>query len=282
MQLEVKLPELNERSFDTAKGTKLVLDYMYQLNRQLKYVLNNLEEENLSQEITDKLSSVDGLKDEIKDAVRQDAYYANNIIVNNSIGQIGKDVAIQAQTILLQGQKIDLNTINISQNTSKIQATELRMDGAEVTLTAQQLELTNQGSRLSSAELRLDGAEAEIELKVSKNGVIAAINLTTEAATIQAAKINLEGYVTASQLSAEIANINNQWSSKVSTYSLEVTGDFSYRGYSISRRSRSVVTGLPSFLTAKVNNTAGNEISVVTGFADAPDRVTLYYLGDSL
>ena len=138
------------------------------------------------------------------------------------------------------------------------------------------------GTRVSSAEVRISGAEAKIELKVNRDGVISAINLTPEEAKIQAPKINLEGYVTADQLSTEIANINNQWSSKVSTYSLEVTGDFSYRGYSISRRSRSVVTGLPGFLTAKVYNTAGNAINVVTGFADAPDRVTLYYLGDSL
>ncbi|WP_418759117.1 phage tail protein [Gemmiger formicilis] len=202
--------------------------------------------------------------------------------LSNRVGGHGAGISENKQFIIRDREVIDLHTIKIKANGDKIQETELRMGDAEVSILAQQKQLDENEERISSAEFRLDGAEAKILLKVNKDGVIAAINLTPEEAKIQAAKINLEGYVTASQLSTEIANINNQWSSKVSTYSLEVTGDFSYRGYSISRRSRSVVTGLPSFLTAKVKNTAGNEISVVTGFADAPDRVTLYYLGDSL
>lgn len=49
-------------------------------------------------------------------------------------------------------------------------------------------------------------------LKVSKDGIISAINLTPEAVTIDASKINLNGYVTASQFQAEVARINNFFS----------------------------------------------------------------------
>lgn len=48
-----------------------------------------------------------------------------------------------------------------------------------------------------------------IKAKVDKNGIISAINLTPEAAVIQASKINLEGYVTASELEAINAQISN-------------------------------------------------------------------------
>lgn len=49
---------------------------------------------------------------------------------------------------------------------------------------------------MSFASARLDGLEAEIDLRVEKNGVIAAINASAEEGVlIQAEKINLEGYV---------------------------------------------------------------------------------------
>ena len=55
---------------------------------------------------------------------------------------------------------------------------------------------------LQSAMVRLSQAEAEILLKVSKDGIISAINLSPEQIDISASKINLNGYVTAQDLSA--------------------------------------------------------------------------------
>lgn len=56
-----------------------------------------------------------------------------------------------------------------------------------------------------------------IELSVKKNGVIAAINLSSEEARIQAAKIVLDGYVTASRLETAIADVNYQNSQAIET-----------------------------------------------------------------
>lgn len=56
-----------------------------------------------------------------------------------------------------------------------------------------------------------------IELSVQKNGVIAAINLSSEEARIQAAKIVLDGYVTASRLETAIADVNYQNSQAIET-----------------------------------------------------------------
>ncbi len=56
-----------------------------------------------------------------------------------------------------------------------------------------------------------------IELSVQKNGVIAAINLSSEQARIQAAKIVLDGYVTASRLETAIADVNYQNSQAIET-----------------------------------------------------------------
>lgn len=56
-----------------------------------------------------------------------------------------------------------------------------------------------------------------IELSVQKNGVIAAINLSSEEARINAAKIVLDGYVTASRLETAIADVNYQNSQAIET-----------------------------------------------------------------
>lgn len=56
-----------------------------------------------------------------------------------------------------------------------------------------------------------------IELSVKKNGVIAAINLSSEEARIQASQIVLDGYVTASRLETAIAEVNYQNSQAIET-----------------------------------------------------------------
>jgi len=81
-------------------------------------------------------------------------------------------------------------------------------------------ELNNVTGRVSEAEIRLNGVEATMELKVSKDGLISAINMSPESIVISASKINLNGYVTTSKLSAELASITNQISTSITTSSI--------------------------------------------------------------
>ena len=66
---------------------------------------------------------------------------------------------------------------------------EIKLDGinAQVTLAASLLE--DLEGRVSSAEITLDGAVGEIELKVSQDEVISAINLSPESITINSKKM---------------------------------------------------------------------------------------------
>lgn len=137
------------------------------------------------------------------------------------------------------------------------------------------------GEDVSVAQAQLIVQAGQISTKVSKDGIASAINQTPQSVLIQASKINLEGYVTASKLSAEIANITSQWSNKVSTWDLEIGYGMSFQGYAIGRRSKTVITGLPGFTTATITLDNGNQVKVVTGWADVPDRSTLFYLGDA-
>lgn len=84
----------------------------------------------------------------------------------------------------------------------------VELDGIAETLTQQAGKFDDLGELIEGAEIRMDGLEATISLKVSKDGLISAINMSTEQIQISSSKINLEGYVTASEFEAEIARLD--------------------------------------------------------------------------
>lgn len=170
----------------------------------------------------------------------------------------------------------------------RMSAAEININGAEaaIELKASQEDVDKLGTRVSTAEATLTVQAGEISSKVSKNGVISSINQTAEAIKIQASKINLSGYVTASQLSASIADVTITQSSTVACNTLEtnslIAGYFTLGGDYISKKSKTVQTGIPDFTKATITLANGNSIGVVTGWADAPSsmRSTLYYLSN--
>lgn len=77
-----------------------------------------------------------------------------------------------------------------------------------ITITAREIrqEVTDNVNRLSA---RITVNADNINLKVNKDGVISAINVSPESIDISASKINLTGYVTASDLAATNARFDN-------------------------------------------------------------------------
>lgn len=126
------------------------------------------------------------------------------------------------------------------------------------------------GSRVSSAESAIQVNAENIELKVSKKGVISAINLTPEEAVISASKINLNGYVTASQLSAEITTLKNGIADELYVGNLSC-GSFQFKSAAISMKR---ATFLTSSTSLTVNSTGGT----VTGVTLNKKTDTIYYL----
>lgn len=121
------------------------------------------------------------------------------------------------QFIIRDREIIDLHTKTIEEQGLVLKEAEIQIGDAKITLEAHQQTLTEQGQRLSSAEIRLDGAEANILLKVSKDEVISSINLSPEGVTIQSRRINLSGYVTADQLSSELADFKTTITNSIDT-----------------------------------------------------------------
>lgn len=189
------------------------------------------------------------------------AAMGNRIIHNESLIQLNADaIQLNAKEILAQAEQIKLRATyeelvqlegktaqrfnevgiildahtaellltakqkEVSALSKRVSSAEVAIDGAnaQIAMKASQEEVNSLGQRVSSAEVAIDGANAQIALKVSKDGVIGAINLSTEEALIQAARVNLVGYVTASQLSAELASFRLSMNDSLTTNNLSV------------------------------------------------------------
>lgn len=137
--------------------------------------------------------------------------------LSNRVGGHGAGIEENKEFIVENKENIKLHTQQLDEQGTKLNEASITLNNAVITLEAHQQTLDENGERLSFAEVEIDGLDAEIQLKVGKNGVIAAINLTPEEATIQAKRINLDGYVTSGQLSTELADIRTTIANSIDT-----------------------------------------------------------------
>ena len=128
--------------------------------------------------------------------------------------------------ITVQADRI---TSEVSNRLSAESQLSSRITQTATAITAEVNARVNADTALSS---RITVNAAGIETKVSKNGVISAINQTAESVTIQASKINLSGYVTASQLDATNATISSLRTGSA-TFSLMNATNAKLAGYSL-------------------------------------------------
>lgn len=176
-------------------------------------------------------------------------YATKKSIVGDWTGDVETiDALIQASTdngglvAMLVGRKNSAEEVNAA-----ISATA--EGGGLVTLKASQTDLDAMGNRVSSAESSIKVNADNIELKVSKDGVISAINQTAESIKISASKIELSGYVTASEFSslkADLANVTSGTvqASHLYTQNLTATNTVRLAGHTCSWSSLQVCTGV--------------------------------------
>ena len=173
---------------------------------------------------------------------------------------------------------------------TRVNQTELAIDNANaaIALKASQKTVDDLGERVTSAEINIDGANAAIALKVSKDGIIGAINLSPEEIVISASRINLSGYVTMSQFSAEIANLQITESSILRTGSLtannfiQCNGNFYLGDSRIYPQSMDVVVSVSGKATGEiaVRDASGTIIgTALTGYRVSYSTETINYLG---
>lgn len=196
-------------------------------------------------------------------------------------------IQLNSQKIELRATKVEVQQL-AEQTTTQFTELTVELDTAKaaIALKANQTEVDNLNNVVSNMSAELTVQAGLIATKVEKDGVISAINQTAEQVKIQAAKIDLEGYVTASQLSAEIADIRLAYSSKMETTQLiasqatvssdlRVTGNMRYGDRLCNWGSKTVVTGvsfpIPQFGTLeymKPDGTAGS-VLYMRGYNEA-------------
>lgn len=143
----------------------------------------------------------------------------------------------------------------------RMSSAEIAIDGANaaIALKANQTTVDSLTGRVSTAESTLTVQAGQIESKVSKDGVISSINQTPESVTINASRINLAGYVTSSQLSAELANFQLSMNNNLTTNNLSVNSRAYLPGYVtmsshvISMESMEVVTDVSYSMSGQFN-----------------------------
>jgi hypothetical protein len=94
-------------------------------------------------------------------------------------------------------------------------------------------------SSKSSLWSSITQTSTQISLKVGKDEVISAINVSSESVDIKASKINLSGYVTADELDTQRARITNLMNG-TATMTLCNARDIRMGGYNFYRRTITV------------------------------------------
>ena len=182
---------------------------------------------------------------------------ANNQMIQlrayqNDLDDLDNEVKLQEAAITVEHNRITAEVtdrrqadtelsgrITVTANAINAEVTERSRADAElsgrITVTAREIrqEVVNTENRLSA---RITINADNINLKVDKSGVISAINVSPESIDISASKINLTGYVTASQLSVVNGRIDSLISGETvatSLYgrSLHATASFTCMGY---------------------------------------------------
>lgn len=245
--------------------------------------------------------------DNVDEILRQAGIYINAdgvlVYADDNVNMLGSRfnvtaAAIEAEVTNRQNEDEQMSS-RITQTADAITAEVTRATTAEgqmnsritqtadaIALKANQTALDATNSRVASAEATLTVQAGQISSKVSEtdfngNTIASKINQTATTIKLEASKIDLDGYVTASQLQTKLENATN-----ISTQILTVTGGTMYVGSgNATWQTQDVVenvtftTASPKIVTLDASgNIAGTyTLNVLTGVNKT--RKQMYYLG---
>lgn len=123
-ELQIALPNLNDTDFSDAKQVRRLRDYMYMLTEQLRYVLHNLDGENLSPGLNESISAgaalgADALQgvDECRASIEQNR---EGIRLRVQKGEVISDINQSAEAIKIQAGRIALEGLVTANENFKI------------------------------------------------------------------------------------------------------------------------------------------------------------------
>lgn len=211
----------------------------------------------------------------------------------------GKSIQEEVSEILRWARiQVDEANASISLNAGEIDKTQQYMKAAGIDINGALASVKILATRESVDDLtgRVDDAEASIEvnadqisMKVSKNGVISAINQTAESITISASRINLEGlvlagFITTGNLASKIAELDYIIAAALNVTSMEagnaVIGKLN--GYSIAWKEspnfvKSISLSAKDFTT--FTDGEGYTRAIPNSWTVSYSRETINYIG---
>lgn len=160
----------------------------------------------------------------------------------------------------------------------------MEIDGANQRITQVAGTLDEQGGLIDGVQVTLDGQAAVLESKVSKDGVISSINQTPESVTIDASKINLNGYVTMTDFEALSGDIDKLTTGQTTAQTIgAINGKFlnmQFDGKACTWSTLEVVTGVnlkKEYATITDANGVGHV--VISSVTASLERETINFVG---
>lgn len=175
--------------------------------------------------------------------------------------------------------KINLNAGEINKIEGRVSQAEIDIDGAnaQIELKASQIDLDKMGNRVSSAESSIKVNADNIELKVSKDGVISSINQSSEKIVIKASKIDLSGYVTMDQFEATVGTSALLSVGQLTANTVSAKNSLYLGSKSLHTTQYDVVTSVslsPSY-TSVTNNEGNSKLVLVEGTSISRSKKTI-------
>ena len=204
-------------------------------------------------------------------SVRNDVVVANTKITQNEYA-ITQEANIRiSENTQLSSRITQTATAISSEVTARINADNQmssRITQTANSITAEVTRATTAEGNLSS---RITVYAQGIETKVSKNGVISSINQSAESVTINASKINLNGYVTTSMLESAFQSVQ-----QMSVQQMTISNYFTCLGHNTEWKSKSIrFCSLGGEHTFKDTGGTSYTGRLVTDYSES----TIYYLG---
>ena len=182
--LDINIPQFKPEDLDDEKQRRRILGYLASLNEQLRYVLNNLDEDNLSPALTEVIDSktsatefneatgrMETMSTQISQNAKEIALKASSETVDalgNRVGSAEASISTQAGWIALKANQTEVDNL-----TGRVSTAESSIDvqAGEIALKASQTEVDNLTGRVSTAESSITAQAGEIALKASRSEV---------------------------------------------------------------------------------------------------------------
>ena len=129
-------------------------------------------------------------------------------VVDTSVEYLRQIVSDQNTHLLLFDGVIDVYTTKTDQNTDDIITVQATLSSVTGTLTAYTERIGDTENEITRVQATLDAIDGTLETKVGKDDLISTINQSAGKVKISANCIDLEGYVTATELSAMKADVS--------------------------------------------------------------------------